>query len=59
MMPAASTWMFANNIYNYAANLVKDGKIDVNLEDEIIKSSLVTYGGKIVHAGALEAMNTK
>lgn len=59
MMPAASTWMFANNIYNYMANLVRDGKIDVNLEDEIIASSLVTHNGKIVHAGALEAMNMK
>ena len=25
MMPNASTWMFANNIYNYLSNLVSDG----------------------------------
>ncbi|MEL7563613.1 MAG: NAD(P) transhydrogenase subunit alpha [Dehalobacterium sp.] len=57
MVPTSSTWMFAHNIYNYLTNLVKDGQIDVNLEDEIIASSLVTRDGKIVHAGALEAMN--
>ncbi len=57
MVPSTSTWMFAHNIYNYLANLAKEGTIDLNLDDEIIASSLVTHQGKIVHAGALEAMN--
>jgi NAD(P) transhydrogenase subunit alpha len=57
MVPTASTWMFAQNVFNYAANLVKDGKIDVDMSDEIIASSLVTRDGVLVHAGALEAMN--
>ncbi|HAN87464.1 MAG: NAD(P) transhydrogenase subunit alpha [Bacillota bacterium] len=59
MVPTASTWMFANNIYHYTANLVKDGKINLDMNDEIIASSLVTRGGELVHAGALEAMNMK
>ncbi|OPZ64933.1 MAG: NAD(P) transhydrogenase subunit alpha part 1 [Firmicutes bacterium ADurb.Bin506] len=59
MMPNASTWMFANNIYNYMSNLVSDGKINVNMSDEIIASSLVSKDGKLVHAGALEAMGIK
>ncbi len=33
------------------------GKIDVDMSDEIIASSLVTREGVLVHAGALEAMN--
>ena len=57
MVPTASTRMFAQNVFNYAANLVKDGKIDVDMSDEIIASSLVTRDGVLVHAGALEAMN--
>jgi len=56
MVPTSSTWMFAHNIYNYLLNLVRDGRVEVDLADEIIASSLVTYEGKIVHAGALEAM---
>ncbi|HBK59510.1 MAG TPA: NAD(P)(+) transhydrogenase (Re/Si-specific) subunit alpha [Firmicutes bacterium] len=56
MVPTASTWMFAQNVFNYAANLVKDGKIDVDMSDQIIASSLVTRDGVLVHAGALEAM---
>lgn len=56
MMPTSSTWMFAHNIYNYLANLVQDGKIELNMDDEIIASSLVTKDGEIVHAGVLEAI---
>jgi NAD(P) transhydrogenase subunit alpha len=56
MVPTASTWMFAQNVFNYVANLVKDGEIHVNMSDEIIESSLVTRDGVLVHAGALEAM---
>lgn len=59
MVPTSSTWMFANNIYNYILNLVSDGKIVLNMDDEIIATSLVTNNGQIVHAGALEAMNMK
>lgn len=56
MVPTSSTWMFANNIYNYTVNLVKEGKVDLNTEDPIIASSLVCLDGKLVHAGALEAL---
>jgi len=56
MLPTSSTWMFANNIYNYVAHLVKDGRIDLDTADDIVTSSLVTRDGKIVHAGAREAM---
>ncbi|MEL7568351.1 MAG: NAD(P) transhydrogenase subunit alpha [Dehalobacterium sp.] len=57
MVPTSSTWMFAHNIYNYLVNLVNNGQVDINMEDEIIASSLVTKDAKIVHTGALEAMN--
>jgi len=56
MLPVSSTWMFANNIYNYMSYLVRDGKVSINTDDEIIASSLVTYNHKIVHKGAREAM---
>lgn len=55
-VPTSSTWMFANNIYNFANYLVKDGSVSIRRDDEIIASSLVTIDGELVHAGALEAM---
>ncbi len=56
MLPTSSTWMFASNIYNYMVNLVLNGRITLDTEDDIVLSSLVTRDGRIVHAGALEAM---
>lgn len=55
MMPTSSTWMFANNIYNLLSFLAKDGKIELDMNDPIVKSSLTTIDKKIVHAGAKEA----
>jgi len=57
-IPTSSTWMFANNVYNYVAYLVEDGRIKLDATDEIIASSLVTRDGRVVHQGALEAMGS-
>ncbi|MDL2208228.1 NAD(P)(+) transhydrogenase (Re/Si-specific) subunit alpha, partial [Parabacteroides sp. OttesenSCG-928-O15] len=59
MLPTSSTWMFSNNVYNLVKYLVKDGKIELDRSDEIVDSILVTIDGKVVHTGALEAMNKK
>lgn len=56
LLPTSSTYMFANNIYNLLNYLVRDGKVVLDFEDEIIKGILVTIDGKLVHAGAREAM---
>jgi NAD(P) transhydrogenase subunit alpha len=56
MVPVSSTWMFSHNIFNFVSYLFKDGKLELNPEDEIIKSSLVTRNGQILHEGAREAM---
>lgn len=55
-LPTSSTWMFANNICNLLLFLAKDGKVCLDMNDEIVKSILVTLHGKIVHKGAREAM---
>ncbi len=55
-VPASATWMFAHNIYNLVSYLVNDGRVPLDRSDEIVASSLVTIGGEIVHAGALDAM---
>lgn len=57
MVPISSTWMFANNIYNFIDNMIKDREVHLNTDDEIISTCLLTIDGKIVHAGAKEAMH--
>jgi len=56
MVPESSTTMFARNVLNYASHLVKDGKVVIDLDDEITASSLVCKDSELVHAGAREAM---
>lgn len=56
-LPTSSTFMFAKNIYNLLEYLIKDDKINIDLNDEITSSILVCIDGKLVHKGALEAMN--
>lgn len=58
-LPTSSTYMFANNVYNLVKFLVKDGKIELDMNDEIVSSILVTYNNEVVHAGAKEAMGLK
>ncbi|MGI6370745.1 MAG: NAD(P) transhydrogenase subunit alpha [Ignavibacteria bacterium] len=59
LLPTSSTWMFSQNIYNIVKYLVKDGKISLDLNDEIVRSTLVTHNNDIVHAGTREAMGLK
>ena len=56
LLPASSTWMFANNSYNLVKYLMKDGRIALDRSDEIVASILTTIDGEVVHAGAREAM---
>lgn len=54
-VPVHSSWLYANNMYHYVANLLKKGD-GFDLSDEIVRESLVTHAGKIVHAGTLKAL---
>lgn len=56
-VPQSSAWLFAHNLLHFLTYLVEDGKIRADRADEIIGPTLVTLGGDVVHAGALEAMD--
>ena len=56
-MPVHSSWLYAKNVLHYVENLFKHGLGTPDLDDEIVQHSLVTYQGRIVHKGALKAMN--
>lgn len=57
LLPNSSTWMFAQNIYHLVKYLTHDGEIQLDMNDEICSSILVTRDHQIVHTGTLEAMN--
>jgi NAD(P) transhydrogenase subunit alpha len=55
-IPADASSLYARNLAAFVALLLdKDGAVAPNLEDEILKSSLVTHGGDIIHP-ALQAV---
>jgi H+-translocating NAD(P) transhydrogenase subunit alpha len=49
-VPYHASQMYARNLSAFLLHLVKDGKIDLNLNDEIIRDTLLTRGGEIVNA---------
>jgi NAD(P) transhydrogenase subunit alpha len=59
MLSTSSTIMFSRNIYNLLTFLTREGKIYLDLSDEIVSSILVTRNGDILHEGTLEAMGLK
>ncbi len=48
-VPYHASQMYSNNIVNYLRNLVQDGEIVWNMEDEIIRDTVVVRGGDVVH----------
>ncbi len=56
-MAVHASWLYANNVFHYVENLFKHGIGQPDLDDEIVRHSLVTHQGKLVHQGALKAMS--
>jgi NAD(P) transhydrogenase subunit alpha len=48
-VPYHASQMYAKNLANFLLHIVKDGKLQLNLEDEITRSTLVTQGGEVVN----------
>lgn len=42
--------MFGNNVTKFLQNMVKAGNANINMEDEIVRDTMVTRDGAVVHA---------
>lgn len=49
MIPYHSSQMYAKNLTNFLLHMVKDGQLQLNLEDEITRNTMVTRGGEVVN----------
>jgi NAD(P) transhydrogenase subunit alpha len=57
-MAVDASWLYAHNMLHFVENLFPQGPGKaMNVDDEIVRHSLVTVDGRIVHQGALKAMN--
>ena len=55
-IPYHASQMYARNIATFLKYLIKDGNFTLNLEDEIVRETLVTHAGEVVHPRVREAM---
>ncbi len=55
-VPYHTSQMYAKNITNFLLHLVKDGKIELNTDDEITTGTLVTNTGEVVHPRVRELL---
>jgi NAD(P) transhydrogenase subunit alpha len=55
-IPYHASQMYSKNITTFLLNLIKEGKLNIDLEDEIIKDTLVTQNNDIVHERVRELL---
>ncbi len=48
-VPYHASQMYARNVSAFLLHLVRDGKLQPNLEDEIVRETLLTRGGEVVN----------
>src|SRR6266852_1982591 len=53
-VPYHASKMYAKNMTAFLTHLIKDQKLNLNLEDEIVRETLLTRGGEIVNARVRE-----
>jgi H+-translocating NAD(P) transhydrogenase subunit alpha len=53
-VPYHASMMYARNITSFLTHLIKDQKLNLNLQDEIVRETLLTRGGEIVNARVRE-----
>lgn len=53
-VPYHASQMYARNLTTYLTYLVKDGTLQLNPQDEIVRETLITNGGEIVNARVRE-----
>jgi H+-translocating NAD(P) transhydrogenase subunit alpha len=46
--------MYARNVSAFLLHLTRDGKLNMNLDDEIVRETLLTHGGEVVNARVRE-----
>jgi H+-translocating NAD(P) transhydrogenase subunit alpha len=49
LVPTHSSDMYAKNILSLIQYIGKEGKVDLKLDDEIVKGSLITHDGSVIH----------
>jgi NAD(P) transhydrogenase subunit alpha len=55
-IPYHASQMFGNNVTKFLLNMVKEGQLDFDTDDEIVRETLVCRDGEVVHARLRQAL---
>jgi NAD(P) transhydrogenase subunit alpha len=55
-MPGGASGFYARNISALLTHLIKDGKMDLDFDDEITAGTVITHDGKVVHPATAELL---
>lgn len=55
-VPSHASEMYSRNLVNFLNNMLDDGRLSIDLTDEIVRDTLVTRGGDIVHSSIREKL---
>ncbi len=56
LMPVHSSLMFARNAAAFVNELIADGQVNIDMDNPILRETLITRDGQVVHAATLEAL---
>jgi NAD(P) transhydrogenase subunit alpha len=56
-VPAHASQMYARNLTNFVQLITRDGKLHLNLEDQVVRETLAAHRGEVVHPRLRELLN--
>ena len=56
-VPTHASQMYAKNLTNFVALIARDGRLHLNLEDQVVRETLVAHRGHVVNARLRELLN--
>ncbi len=55
-VPVHASQMYSKNISTFLLNMIKEGNLVLDMEDEITRGAMVAHGGQVVHEAVLTAL---
>ncbi len=55
-VPVQASQMYSRNVSTFLGELLKDGALHLDLENEIVQGTLVAHEGRLVHPAVIEAL---
>ena len=57
-LPTHASQMYARNVTSFLQDIVEDGELKLDFEDEVVSGSCVTHDGEVVHARTREHLSS-